>query len=182
MEARGKQSDQLAGEAVTSGLVARTRGQRNGYYGLTTKWPAALDLAGGGMPCRIEGEIADLVVLGEVPKGIDGTFYRVMIDPFVCPDPEYYIPLDGDGSISAFRFHDGQVDMKTRYIETERYKLERKAGKVLFSLYRNPFTYHPCVRAAVDSTANTNLVLWADYLLALKESALPYCYVGNNQI
>lgn len=61
-----------------------------------------------------------------------------------------------------------------RYIETERYKLERKANKRLFGLYRNPFTHHPCVRAAVDSTANTNLVLWADKLLALKEGALPY--------
>lgn len=30
------------------------------------------------------------------------------------------------------------------------------------------------VRAAVDSTANTNLVLWADHLLALKEVGLPY--------
>ena len=29
-------------------------------------------------------------------------------------------------------------------------------------------------RAAVDSTANTNLVHWADHLLALKEVALPY--------
>ncbi|KAF5024543.1 hypothetical protein F66182_3306 [Fusarium sp. NRRL 66182] len=143
------------------------------HHGLKSKWPLAFDLAGSSSPCRIEGEIGDLVVLGEIPSGIDGTFYRVMCDPFMPPDPNN-VPLDGDGNISAFRFHDGRVDMKMRYVETERYKLERKAGKSLFGLYRNPFTHHPCVRAAVDSTANTNVVYWANHLLALKEGGLPY--------
>lgn len=140
---------------------------------LSTKWPVAYDLAGSNLPCRLEGEIGDLVVLGEIPKEIDGTFYRVMTDPFVPPHPGN-VPLDGDGNISAFRIKDGRVDMKMRYVETERYKLERKANKALFGLYRNPFTHHPCVRAAVDSTANTNVVLWADKFLALKEGGLPY--------
>ncbi|KAK7530165.1 carotenoid oxygenase [Phyllosticta citribraziliensis] len=148
-------------------------GKDDGLYGLTSKWPVALDLTGSNLPCRLEGEIGDLVVMGEIPKEITGTFYRVMCDPFVPPHPDN-VPLDGDGSIQAFRVLDGRVDMKMRYIETERYKLERKANKALFGLYRNPFTHHPCVRAAVDSTANTNLVYWADHLLALKEGALPY--------
>ena len=150
----------------------------DGSYGLTSKWPVSLDLAGSNSPCRLEGEIADLVVLGELPVEISGTFYRVMVDPFVPPD-ERDVPIDGDGSISAFRFHQGKVDMKMRYIETERYKLERKAQKALFGLYRNPYTHHPCVRAAVDSTANTNLVYWAGHLLALKEVALPYAVDPN---
>ncbi|RMZ85862.1 hypothetical protein DV737_g446, partial [Chaetothyriales sp. CBS 132003] len=145
----------------------------DGLYGLTSKWPMAQDLAGSSLPCRFEGEIGDLIILGEIPEEIDGTFYRVMCDPFVPPDPGN-VPIDGDGNVSAFRFYEGRVDMKMRYIETERYKLERKANKALFGLYRNPFTHHPCVRAAVDSTANTNLLLWADKLLALKEVALPY--------
>ncbi|KAK2688948.1 hypothetical protein QWA68_012506 [Fusarium oxysporum] len=143
------------------------------HHGLKSKWPQAFDLAGSNSPCRIEGELSDLVVLGEIPPVIDGTFYRVMCDPFVPPHPNN-VPLDGDGHVSAFRIHNGRVDMKIKYVETERYKLERKAGKALFGLYRNPFTHHPCVRAAVDSTANTNMVYWANRLLALKESALPY--------
>ncbi|RFU34098.1 hypothetical protein B7463_g2207, partial [Scytalidium lignicola] len=145
---------------------------------LASKWPEALDLAGSNNPCRLEGEIGDLIVLGEIPKEIDGTFYRVMCDPFVPPHPGN-VPIDGDGSVSAFRIHNGRVDMKIRYVETERYKLERKANRQLFGLYRNPFTHHPCVRAAVDSTANTNLVLWANQLLALKEVALPYSLDPN---
>lgn len=154
---------------------AHNRGSsgNDGLYGLVSKWPVALDLAGSNLPCRLEGEISDLIVLGEIPKEINGTFYRVMVDPFVPPD-ERNVPIDGDGNISAFRFLDGRVDMKMHYVETERYKLERKAGRALFGLYRNQFTHHPCVKAAVDSTANTNVVYWAGHLLALKEVALPY--------
>lgn len=145
----------------------------DGMYGLASNWPIAHDLAGSSAPCRLEGEIGDLITFGEIPTEIDGTFYRVMCDPFVAPHPDN-VPIDGDGNISSFRFKEGRCDFRMRYIETERYKLERKANKALFGLYRNPFTHHPCVRAAVDSTANTNIVLWADRLLALKEVALPY--------
>ncbi|EMD90788.1 hypothetical protein COCC4DRAFT_19743 [Bipolaris maydis ATCC 48331] len=148
------------------------------FHGLTSKWPVALDLAGGGAPCRLEGEVGDLVVLGEIPKELNGTFYRVMADPFVPPHPNN-VPLDGDGHISAFRFHDGRVDMKLKYVETERYLIERRANKAMFGLYRNPYTHHPCVRAAVDSTANTNLFFWAGHLLALKEGGLPYSVDPN---
>lgn len=143
------------------------------YHSLKSKWPIALDLAGSDQPCRLEGEVADLVVFGEIPDAINGTFYRIMSDPFVPPHPQN-IPLDGDGSISALRFNNGRVDLQVKYVETERYLLERKAGKALFGLYRNPYTHHPCVRNAVDSTANTNIILWAGHLLALKEGGLPY--------
>lgn len=169
--------------AIMTTANENSNGDANGvsseyYYGLASRWPIAHDLAGSTMPCRLEGEIGDLVVLGDIPKEIDGTFYRIMCDPFVPPDPNN-VPIDGDGNVSAFRIRDGRVDMKMRYIETERYKLERKANRALFGLYRNPFTHHPCVRAAVDSTANTNLVLWANHLLALKEGALPYSLDPN---
>src|SRR4051812_46944802 len=96
------------------------------YGGLKSKWPIALDLSGGAGPCRMDVEVGDLLVLGDIPKEIDGTFYRVMVDPYVPPHPQN-VPLDGDGLVSAFRFHDGKVDMKTRYVETDRYKLERQA-------------------------------------------------------
>jgi carotenoid cleavage dioxygenase-like enzyme len=141
---------------------------------LSSQWTPAFSLPWASAPSRLEAEVADLVVYGEIPKEIDGTFYRIMADPFYAPSPENTMPIEGDGHLSAFRIHNGQVDMKTKYVDTERLKLERKANKRLFGLYRNPFTHHPCVRAAVDSTANTNMVYWAGRLLALKEVALPY--------
>lgn len=36
-------------------------------------------------PCRFEGEIQHLEVRGDIPQEIDGTFYRVMLDPQFPP-------------------------------------------------------------------------------------------------
>ncbi|GFF28443.1 hypothetical protein IFM61606_10161 [Aspergillus udagawae] len=149
------------------------------HFGLTSeRKPPVLGPASVGAPGRVEGEMADLIVLGEIPKEIDGTFYRIMIDPFYPLMPGN-APIEGDGCISAFRINNAKVDLKTRYVDTERLKLERAAGKRLFGLYRNPFSHHPCVRAAVDSTANTNLVFWNGQVLALKENGLPYAVDPN---
>jgi len=42
-------------------------------------------------PCRFEGEVQNLEIVGSIPKEIDGTFYRVMPDPqfppFIENDP-----------------------------------------------------------------------------------------------
>lgn len=90
------------------------------------------------------------------------------MDPLMPPTKEWghgYVPLDGDGRLSvytcdifvltrlfirfsgmvtAFRIQDGHVDLKQVFVQTDKYKLERKARKALFGLYRNPFTHHPC--------------------------------------
>jgi len=46
-------------------------------------------------PCRVEAEVPNLEVYGEIPEDIDGTFYRVMPDPqfapFIDDDPVRYI-------------------------------------------------------------------------------------------
>lgn len=36
-------------------------------------------------PCRFEGDVYDLEITGEIPKEINGTFYRNMPDPQVAP-------------------------------------------------------------------------------------------------
>ncbi|KAH6700559.1 carotenoid oxygenase [Leptodontidium sp. MPI-SDFR-AT-0119] len=146
---------------------------RDDFFGLPSPWSQSLNPMESGVPGRFEGEAADLVVFGVIPKEINGTFYRMMVDPFFPLLPGNPA-IEGDGNICAFRIHDGSVDMKIKYVETERLQLERKANKRLFGLYRNPFSHHPCVRAAVASTANTSLVFWAGKLLALKEVAQPY--------
>ncbi|KAH7118059.1 lignostilbene dioxygenase [Dactylonectria estremocensis] len=145
----------------------------NPQYGLSSPWSSYYTPAGTSAQGRWEGELDSLVVYGEVPKEIDGTFYRLLLDPQHPPHPDNPF-IDGDANICAFRFHNGQVDMKLRYVETERYLLERKANQRLFHIYRNPYSWHPCVRMANDSTGNTNIVPWAGHLLALSERGLPW--------
>lgn len=101
-----------------------------------------------------------------------------MHDPYYPRD--YYkagsktIPFDGDGSISAFRIKDGKCAFKQRYVLTERFLAERRAGRAMFGILKTPFSHHPCVRAVQDNTANTNVIVHAGKLLALSEQGPPY--------
>ncbi|KAH1594738.1 hypothetical protein KXX34_001858 [Aspergillus fumigatus] len=123
-------------------------------------------------PCRVEGEACNLEVLGQVPKDIDGVFFRVMPDPqfppFIEDDPWF----NGDGNISAFTIKDGKVSFRQRYVRTEKFVREREAQRSLLGKYRNKFT--DAVEFKVRTTANTNIVYFNGQLLALKEDAPPY--------
>ncbi|KAJ5437919.1 uncharacterized protein N7458_008917 [Penicillium daleae] len=144
-------------------------------------------------PCRMEGEIQALEIHGNIPKDIDGTFYRVMPDPqlppFVQDDPWF----NGDGNIAAFTIKDGSVSFRQRYVRTEKFTREREAKRALLGMlplftlnqcfilnkcltfrnylgkYRNKFT--DAVEFKIRSTANTNVVYFNGQLLALKEDA-----------
>ncbi|OQV06216.1 hypothetical protein CLAIMM_10820 [Cladophialophora immunda] len=142
------------------------------------------DFAAASRPFRADASIADVEVEGEIPKELDGTFYRVMQDPYY--DRDYYldgaktIAFDGDGSISAFRIKDGKASFEQRYVMTKRLVAERKAGRSLFGMYRSPFSHHPCVKAVADTTANTNVILHANKLLALCEHGPGYALDPNS--
>ena len=113
---------------------------------MTTKFPDGFDYAGFNAPMRTECDIYDLVIEGNLPKEINGTWYRTIPDPQYPPmlgDDTY---LSGDGMVSLFRFEKGHVDFKMRYVQTERWKNERKARRSLYGLYRNPYTDDPSVR------------------------------------
>lgn len=59
--------------------------------GSSSAFPNRPQFSGFMRPCRVEGKACNLEVLGQVPKDIDGVFYRVMPDPqfppFVEDDP-----------------------------------------------------------------------------------------------
>ncbi|KAH7012374.1 retinal pigment epithelial membrane protein-domain-containing protein [Macrophomina phaseolina] len=101
--------------------------------GLKTKWPTVVDLSGSAFPFRLEGEIGDVIVYGDAPPEIDGTFYRMSLGRFVL------------------KKDNGRVDFKIKYVETERYKLERLVHKSFI-----------------------NVIYWANRLLVLEEAANPY--------
>ncbi|KAL4874499.1 carotenoid oxygenase [Aspergillus karnatakaensis] len=143
------------------------------HFGLTSPWEHYYGAADTAPQGRFEFELDEMVVFGQIPPEIRGTWYRILPDPHF--NPQLGIPfVDGDGHINAFRIQDGKVSMKIKYIHTERWLLERKAGRRLFGRYRNPFDNHPCVRFANDTTGNTNIIYWGGNILALAERGLPY--------
>ncbi len=122
---------------------------------------------------RLECDIRDLEVVGEVPQEIQGTFYRCGPDHQYPPLVQNDVFLNGDGMVSMFRFENGHVDFSSRYVRTERFNLERAARRKLFGGYRNPFTDDPSVRGKDRNLANTHIIWHGGKLLALREDSLP---------
>ena len=68
-----------------------------------TEYPIKGDVFRGfNSPSRFEGEVFDLEVFGEIPKAIDGTFYRIQPDHRFPPMYEEDIHFNG-GTIPKLR-------------------------------------------------------------------------------
>jgi carotenoid cleavage dioxygenase len=121
---------------------------------------------------RVEMDIADCEVDGKIPTDLAGAFYRT------GPDAQFplragNIPFDGEGHVSMFRFNNGHVNFKSRFVRNERYVAQEKAGKILFPMYRNPYLDDPSVKGLSRGTHNTHIIHHNGMLLALKEDSPP---------
>jgi carotenoid cleavage dioxygenase-like enzyme len=126
-------------------------------------------------PTRFEADVYDCEVWGEIPSDIEGTFYRVQCDfQYRPPENEWLTGFNGDGHVSSFRFADGHVDYKGRYVKTDRLMTERKHRRRLWGVYRNPLTDDPLVENVPRGAANTHIYWHGGKMLVLKEDALPY--------
>jgi carotenoid cleavage dioxygenase-like enzyme len=126
-------------------------------------------------PTRFEADVYDCEVWGEIPTDIEGTFYRIQCDfAYRPPENEWFTGFNGDGHVSAFRFANGSVDYKGRYVKTDRLMAERKHRRRLWGVYRNHFTDDPLVANVDRGAANTHIYWHGGKMLVLKEDALPY--------
>jgi carotenoid cleavage dioxygenase-like enzyme len=131
--------------------------------------------SGWGQPMRSECTIEGLeVIQGAIPPGLEGTLYRVGADWQYPSKRTDDIFIDGEGQIHMFRFEDGQVSYRNRWVRTERYELLRKVRRQVFGRYRNRYTSEPEAQGVNMGTANTTAMFHAGRLYALKESDLPY--------
>jgi carotenoid cleavage dioxygenase-like enzyme len=124
-------------------------------------------------PMRFEADIHDCEVEGRIPDDLDGSFYRTCIDRRYPQRAANDIPYNADGMVDLFRFRQGHVDFRTRYIRTPRYVAERAARRALFGVYRNPYTNDPSVAGISVNTGNTTPLIHAGKLYCLKESSPP---------
>jgi carotenoid cleavage dioxygenase len=141
---------------------------------VTKPFPNTAAFTGHNAPSRIEADIFDLEIHGELPREINGCWYRMTPDPQFPPKFGDDIYLSGDGMISMFRFEDGHVDYKSRYVRTERFLAERKARRALFGVYRNAYTDEPEAAGMDRTVSNTSPIWHAGRLFATKEDGQPY--------
>ncbi|HEY9880363.1 MAG TPA: carotenoid oxygenase family protein [Leptolyngbyaceae cyanobacterium] len=115
---------------------------------------------------------------GQIPTELEGTLFRNGPGLFDINGYPVKHPFDGDGLINSIAFRNGRAFFRSRYIQTEGYIAEQKAGK---PVYRGVFgTQKPggVLANAFDlklkNIANTHVVYWGSKLLALWEAAEPH--------
>jgi len=141
---------------------------------MATTFPETDAFQGLNAPVRMEVDIRNLPVEGEIPAEINGAFFRAVPDPAFAPMLGDDIVLSGDGMVAKFTIENGHVDYAIKYVETERLKAERKARRGLFGHYRNPFTDDPSVEGINRTVANTTPVWHAGQLFMTKEDGRAY--------
>lgn len=127
--------------------------------------------------CPIDRQDAYVIkqIEGEVPREIHGTLYRNGPSQRILP-PQGYDALhlfDGDALVHAFRFENGAVHYRGRFVENECYALEQAAGRFCMDGFQT--------RAAKKTDKvlyrvqpNTNVIFHGGKLMALVENAFPF--------
>jgi carotenoid cleavage dioxygenase len=136
-------------------------------------FPQHPNLIGGFAPIQMECDAPNLVIDGDVPRDLNGTFFRNGPNPQFAPRGQHHW-FAGDGMVHAFTVSDGRVSYRNRWARTVKWKTEQKAGEALFAAF-NPMESDPSVMGMeTDGIANTNIVWHAGKLLALEEAHAPF--------
>lgn len=144
---------------------------------MTTPEPLAIVespfLDGNFAPVREERDAADLPVIGELPRDLDGVFVRNGPNPQFHPIRGYHW-FGGDGMLHGVAIRDGKAAYRNRWIRTEAFVRERAAGRAIWpSDMKGPDFDNP-EGPMRGNTANTALVWHDGRLLALWEAGEPY--------
>lgn len=103
-----------------------------------------------------------------LPNDLVGTYFRNGPGQFEVGDTKVMHPFDADGMVSAATFAgNGTVYFRNRFVRTQGFQKERRAGK---SLYPGQFGNSRPFWAGggkPKNVANTNVIWWAGRLLAL---------------
>ncbi|MFM7236698.1 MAG: carotenoid oxygenase family protein [Cyanobium sp.] len=115
---------------------------------------------------------------GAIPSELLGTLYRNGPGRLERGGQWVHHPFDGDGMVTAVRFSPGGASLTNRFVRTEGWLAEEKAGK---PLYRGVFgTQKPggplanAFDVRLKNIANTHVVQLGDQLLALWEASSPH--------
>ena len=121
-----------------------------------------------------EGSWTNLKIEGKMPKNLNGTLFRTapgMSENFGTPLNHLF---DGDAYLSAWKFENGKVALKTRFLQTPQ-RLEEQAAKQM--LYGEYGTSAPQSNVKKNfggkNQPSVNVVEWRGKLLGLSEGGLP---------
>lgn len=130
-------------------------------------------------PVMAECDAPELVVTeGELPRDLAGTLYRNGPNPMFPPFGDKHHWFLGEGMVHAIHVEGGKASYRNRWVRTEQYEAQRKAGERLV-----PTGFGEAGVAGAESikrnVANTNIVWHAGKLLALDEGNSPVAMDGD---
>ena len=122
-------------------------------------------LHGVNAPTTKEIEGAGLVVEGELPADLRGSYYRNGTNPVFEPNGRYH-PFDGDGMVHAMHIGEGGAHYVNRLVETPALIDERAAGASVSPGVMGPFDYSVS-EFGIKDTSNTDLFALNGELVSL---------------
>lgn len=117
------------------------------------------------------------VVEGAIPAAMRGVLFRNGPGRFDRADVPYGHVFDGDGFLVRFAFEGDRVMYRSRFVRTNEYIEEEKAGRILYrgfgtnvpgGVWKNAFNLK------FKNAANTSVTFHSGKLLTLWEGGLPY--------
>jgi carotenoid cleavage dioxygenase-like enzyme len=129
------------------------------------------------------------IITGEIPSDLQGLLLRIGPNPIPTQFERLHHLFDGHGMIHSIRVEDGKALYSNQWIETPRYKLERKFKRGLFLtlgemygwfgllkiLLLNPlYRYVFDLDTLTEGTANTHVLLHNNKLYACHEGSFPF--------
>ena len=116
-------------------------------------------------PVHEETTADNLDVIGEIPRDLNGAYFRNGPNPITPPEGMHHW-FDGDGMIHGVWFEDGKARYANRYIKTTDFNAERKGEGALSGIFE-PARVTEGRSVVYKDTANTDLVYHNGRLLGL---------------
>lgn len=130
-------------------------------------------LDGNNAPVTQECFSDTMTVIGEVPKDLNGMYFRNGPNAYFQPDWRYHA-YDGDGMVHAVQFDHGKVTYRNRWVQTQGLQEERAAGHSLWKGLKEPMRQDRPDQP-LKNTANTDVKFHAGRLVAMwYRSGMPY--------
>ena len=117
-------------------------------------------------------------IKGNIPPEVRGTLYRNGPGLFDRGGKRKRNLLDGDGMVQSFRFHDNGVHYRNRFVATEKYVDEEKAGRFIYPSWSTqaPGGMWNNIPGGSDLKPQAGITVfpWQGRLYAFDECAHPY--------
>ncbi|WP_229255617.1 carotenoid oxygenase family protein [Duganella sacchari] len=100
----------------------------------------------------------DATVLGNLPKDLNGVFFRNGPGRFELGGERYHHWFDGDGFAQRWQIGDGKVSHIGRFVATRKFEEESKAGQFLYRTFGTWYGRKGFKNNDTLNAANTNLL------------------------